>query len=202
MTGDAAAPRRPRGRPGYSSDEMLRRCIEVFNERGFDATSMAYLAERLGVSKSAIFHHFDGKDAILAAALDEALGELAELVATTHDADSAYERLRLTVNSAVLILLGHLPAVTLLLRVRGNSEVELRALQRRRDIDRQLAGQVSAAIAEGSLRSDVDPDVVSRFIFGMVNSLTDWYRTSGSVDATVLATSVSTVLFDGLSTSR
>ena len=84
---------------------------------------------------------------------------------------------------SVRVLVEHLPAVTLLLRVRGNSEVELAALRRRREIDDRLAALVSAAAAEGSLRADLPPDLVSRLLFGMVNSLVEWYRPGGPVDA-------------------
>jgi hypothetical protein len=106
--------------------------------------------------------------------------------------------LRAAVRGSVRVLVEHLPAVTLLLRVRGNSEVELAALRRRREIDDRLAALVSAAVAEGSLRADLPPDLVSRLLFGMVNSLVEWYRPGGPVDAGVLADTITTLAFDGL----
>jgi hypothetical protein len=72
--------------------------------------------------------------------------------------------------------------VTLLLRVHGNSEVELAALRRRRALDDRLAGLVQAAADEGALRDDIPPDLISRLLFGMVNSLVEWYRPDGKVD--------------------
>lgn len=110
----------------------------------------------------------------------------------------AAARLRRAVRDSVRVLVEHLPAVTLLLRVRGNSAVELAALRRRREIDDRLATLVSAAVAEGSLRSDLPPDLVSRLLFGMVNSLAEWYRAGGPVDADALAATITTLAFDGL----
>ena len=69
-----ATPRR--GRPGYDAPTVLRRAIEVFNRQGYEATSIGDLARELGVTKSAIYHHVPSKEALLAAALDEALDEL------------------------------------------------------------------------------------------------------------------------------
>ena len=92
-----------------------------------------------------------------------------------------------------------MPAVTLLLRVRGNSEIELAALKRRRAIDDKLAALVQAAVDEGALRADIPPDLISRLLFGMVNSLSEWYRSNASVDPDVLATSIAALAFDGLS---
>jgi AcrR family transcriptional regulator len=188
-----------RGRPGYDQETVLRRAVEVFNRQGYDGTSMGDLARELGVGKSALYHHVPGKEALLAQALDEALDGLTAVLDRPTGA-SAYERLRAAVRDSVRVLVEHLPAVTLLLRVRGNSEVELAALRRRREIDDRLAALVSAAAAEGSLRADLPPDLVSRLLFGMVNSLVEWYRPGGPVDADMLADALATLAFEGLNT--
>jgi len=39
-----------------------------------------------------------------------------------------------------------------------------------------VAGLVTQAAAEGDLRSDVAPAAAARLLFGMVNSLIEWYR--------------------------
>lgn len=145
-----------RGRPGYDQETVLRRAVELFNRQGYDGTSMGDLARELGVGKSAIYHHVPGKEALLARALDEALDGLAAVLDAPAGA-TAYERLRAAVRDSVRVLVDHLPAVTLLLRVRGNSETELAALRRRREIDDRLAARVAAAAAEGSLRADLPP---------------------------------------------
>ncbi|MCP2263954.1 TetR/AcrR family transcriptional regulator [Promicromonospora thailandica] len=201
MTTDAPPGRRPRGRPGHDREAVLRTAIELFNRRGFDATSVSDLAAELGVTKSAVYHHFVSKEALLAAALDEALEGLSaavEAAAVASDGQRSIVRLRTAVEAAVRILATHLPAVTLLLRVRGNSDVERSAMERRRHIDDRLSALVRQAAAEGDLRADVEPDVISRLVFGMVNSLTDWYRPGGPLDDAALAATVSGVLFDGL----
>jgi len=188
-----------RGRPGYDQQTVLRRAVEVFNRQGYDGTSMGDLARELGVGKSALYHHVPGKEALLSQALDEALDGLAAVLDRPAGA-TAYDRLRTAVRDSVRVLVEHLPAVTLLLRVRGNSAVELAALRRRREIDDRLAELVSAAAAEGSLRADLPPDLVSRLLFGMVNSLVEWYRPGGPVDAGMLADALATLAFEGLNT--
>jgi AcrR family transcriptional regulator len=188
-----------RGRPGYDQQTVLRRAVEVFNRQGYDGTSMGDLARELGVGKSALYHHVPGKEALLSQALDEALDGLTAVLDRPAGA-TAYDRLRAAVRDSVRVLVEHLPAVTLLLRVRGNSEVELAALRRRREIDDRLAELVAAAAAEGSLRGDLPPDLVSRLLFGMVNSLVEWYRPGGPVDADTLADALATLAFEGLAT--
>ena len=198
-TDDTPAPRR--GRPGYDQATVLRRAIELFNRQGYEGTSMADLAAELGLTKSAIYHHIESREQLLSAALDEALDELTAVVDVAVEPGApgtAGSRLRVLVHESVRILADHLPAVTLLLRVRGNSPVEVAALERRRVLDEKLAGLVTAAVAEGVVRSDVTPELISRLLFGMVNSLIEWYRPDGPVSSEALARAITALAFDGI----
>ena len=82
--------------------------------------------------------------------------------------------------------------------MRGNSDVETAALARRREIDDELAAMVSDAVAEGALRDDLPPDLISKLLFGQVNSLVEWVRPDGRYDAHTLAHAVTAIAFDGL----
>jgi hypothetical protein len=66
--------------------------------------------------------------------------------------------------------------VTLLLRVRGNTDTERWALERRRDFDHKVADLLKAAAADGDLRGDVEVRLATRLVFGMINSIVEWYR--------------------------
>jgi len=48
-------------------DRILDIALELFTEQGFDATSLRQIAERLGVTKAALYYHFESKDDILMA---------------------------------------------------------------------------------------------------------------------------------------
>jgi AcrR family transcriptional regulator len=195
-TENADPARTRRGRPGHSLDSLLDVAVAVFNERGYDATSMEELAARLGVTKSAIYHHVSSKVELLRLALDRALDALFAVTeepgATTGP---AIDRLEHVVRGSIRVLAAELPFVTLLLRVRGNSPVEESALARRRRFDR-----IRAAAEEGDVRPDVDPAITSRLLFGTVNSLTEWYRPDGGLSADDLADALVATTFDGLRT--
>ncbi|WP_438353428.1 TetR/AcrR family transcriptional regulator [Microbacterium sp. CJ88] len=197
MTSETATPRR--GRPGYDRGQVLTIAVRLFNDQGYDATSVADLAQALGLTKSALYHHFTSKDELLALALDEALTGLEGALDTAEAAhSSAADRLRAVIHGAVDVLADHLPEVTLLLRVRGNSATEQAALDRRRVFDARVAGLVAAAQAEGWVRTDVDAAVATRLIFGMINSVVEWYRPDGQLDRTELAADILAVVMDGL----
>lgn len=202
MSVDAVRVPGRRGRPGHSVDSLLDGAIALFNERGYEATSMDEVAARLGVTKSAIYHHVPSKVELLRLALDRALDALFAVTQETGaTAGPAIDRLEYVVRGSVRVLAAELPFVTLLLRLRGNTEVERTALQRRREFDRIVTGLVRAAEHEGDVRTDVDPALVSRLLFGTVNSLTEWYRPGGDLSAEDLSDAVVTITFSGLRTT-
>lgn len=187
-----------RGRPGYDVTSLLAVAVDVFNERGYDGTSMDDLAGRLGVAKSAIYHHVASKQELLRLALDRALDGWAAVADATRALDApAIDRLEFLVRGTVEVLQRDLPYVTLLLRVHGNTDIERAALTRRRQFDRYVATLVREAEAAGDIRPDVDPATTARLLFGMVNSLVEWYRPGKRIDAG-LADAVCAVAFDGL----
>jgi len=201
---EIASASRRRGRPGYDLEAVLQAAVEVFNERGYDGASMEDLSKRLGIAKSAIYHHVSGKEELLRLALDRALDGWFEAAERAQETDApAIERLEMLVRGTVAMLETRLPYVTLLLRVRGNTPVERAALDRRRSFDRLVASLVEEAERDGDVRADVDPKVTARLLSGMVNSLTEWYRPgSRPAGSPPLADAMCAIAFDGLRVFR
>lgn len=199
VTENLAKPRTRADRPSQTPESILGVAVEVFNRHGYDATSMGVLAENLGITKSAIYHHVPSKEYLLELALDRALGGL-EGILTDPLASTgpAVDRLRFVLRSAVGVLIEQLPFVTLLLRLRGNTEIERGALERRRAFNRAVAQLVDEARAEGALRKDIDAGTTTRLLFGMINSIVEWYRPDGPVSAAQVADDVVAVAFGGL----
>lgn len=187
------------GREPYDIAAVLDIAVAAFNEFGYDATSISILADRLGTSKSAIYYHVTGKEDLLRLALDRAIGRLEALLELREaTVGSAEERLQFVVRGAVRVLVDDLPYVTLLLRLRGNTDVERQALERRREFDHAVAILVDEARAEGTLRADIDARTTTRLLFGMINSIADWYRPGGTLSREQLADDVISVAFGGL----
>ena len=198
---EASTPKRSRrGRPGYDRETLINKATEVFVSRGYDGTSMDTVARELGITKSAIYHHVTSKEELLHLAISRGVRALDSAVETEslRENVNALERLRLAVRASVVILIEYHHSVTLLLRVRGNSPLEREALEARRNIDAKVRALVEAAITEGGLRSDFTPGLITRLLFGMVNSITEWYRPSYPVDPETIAEAVTTMAFQGL----
>lgn len=188
-----------RGRPGYTRDDVIARAVAAFNDHGYEATSMGLLAKSLGVSKSALYHHVSSKEEILVEATDRALRGLGAVIdMATMTRGQAIEQLEAMVEGSVRVLCENPECVTLLLRLRGNTDVELELLHRRRALTRQIEEVVRRAQDEGSVRTDLNAGSISRLMFGMINSIVEWYRPGGPHGPEDLAKIVPAIIFDGV----
>ncbi|RDG36323.1 TetR/AcrR family transcriptional regulator [Streptomyces corynorhini] len=191
-------------RDTYTPETLLTVAVRVFNERGYDGTSMEHLSKAAGISKSSIYHHVAGKEELLRRAVSRALdglfGILGEEGATRG---RTIARVEYVTRRTVEVLMAELPYVTLLLRVRGNTQTERWAMERRREFDQRVADLLKAAAADGDLRADMDIRLATRLLFGMVNSLVEWYRpqAAGGYDREQVADAVVRLAFDGLRTA-
>jgi AcrR family transcriptional regulator len=72
--------------------------LELFAEHGYDSTSLREIAERLGITKAAVYYHFRSKDEILASLIEDFLAQLDGLVrwgeSQRHSAATRVEVLR------------------------------------------------------------------------------------------------------------
>ncbi|WP_405778742.1 TetR/AcrR family transcriptional regulator [Streptomyces sp. NBC_00859] len=190
-------------RETYTPETLLTVAVRVFNERGYDGTSMEHLSRAAGISKSSIYHHVVGKEELLRRAVSRAIdGLFGVLDEPGAVRGRAIQRVEYVTRRTVGVLVAELPYVTLLLRVRGNTKTERWAMERRREFDQRVADLLKAAVAEGDLRSDVDIRLATRLLFGMINSLVEWVRPAQGAgpDADQLAEAVVQLAFEGLRT--
>jgi AcrR family transcriptional regulator len=185
-------------RQQYDVARLLAVAVEVFIERGYDGTSMGDLAKATRLSKSSIYHHIESKEQLLRLAVERALGALfAVLDEDGAKAERAVDRLRYVLGREIQVLCAELPYVIVLLRVRGNTPTERWALEQRRKFDAQVRAIVEEASAAGELHSDLRPALAERLVFGMINSITEWYR-PGRADVDELQHAVVELALAGL----
>lgn len=188
-----------RGRPGHDLESVLQGAVRAFNEHGYDGTAMEDLSHELGISKSAIYHHVRSKEELLTLATDRALDSLFALLEEIDAVPgTSFERLQELLYRASLVLVRELPFVTLLLRLRGNTRAQRQALARRREFDRHTTALVAQARDDGFLRSDVNPAVTARLLFGMVNSVVEWYRPRHGDSPEEIARTIQTIALSGV----
>lgn len=189
-------PRKP-----YDIDSLTDVALRVFAERGYDGASMDDVARAAGITKASIYHHVSGKEALLERGLGRALDALFAIVDEPAARDGrAIDRLRHIVERVAETTMQLLPELTVLFRIHGASKSEREAVERRRTFDRLVTGIIAQAQRDGDVRRDLDARLLARLIFGMSNSVVEWYR-SGSLTRGAIARAVVAIAFDGVSRS-
>ncbi len=169
-----------RKRVSYDAESIGDVALEVFRVRGYDAASMQDLARAAGVTKPAFYHHVGGKEELLARGLTKALDALfAMLKEPEAVTGTSAARLRYIIGRIVELEDALLAPVTVLLRSRGTTEVERQALSRRRSFDTHVTALIAQGQREGSLRSDIDPNLMARLVIGMATWVIEWYQPGG-----------------------
>jgi AcrR family transcriptional regulator len=183
----------------YDVDAVVDVAVRVFLERGYDGASMGDIAREAQLGKSSLYHHVAGKEELLRRALARALDALFAALDEPQCRDGrARERLTAVIRRTIECMTALPAEVALLLRVRGNTATERWALDRRRELDRIVTALVREAVADGDLRADLDPALVTRLVFGMTNSVVEWYRPGGPLGSAAIVEAVQAIVFDGL----
>ncbi len=58
---------------GNTRQQILQAALELFSTQGFEATSMSQIADAVGIRKASVYSHFESKQALLDALLQETL---------------------------------------------------------------------------------------------------------------------------------
>jgi len=160
---------------------VLTTAAELFNERGFHATSLDDIAARLHVSKPTLYYYVKNKDEILLACVSKGLAmTLAGIEASRAAGGNTLEQLRACMQVYADIVMQ--PFGMCLIRV-GDEEVpepartELRRLKS--EIDLAFRRLVAQGVEEGLLHP-CDPKMTAFVIAGALSWIGRWYQPQGS----------------------
>lgn len=193
----SAEPRKP-----YDIDSLTDVALRVFAERGYEGASMDDVARAAGITKASIYHHVSGKEALLDRGLTRALDALFAVLDEPEARDgTARDRLAYIIRRVAEVTLRMQPELTVLVRVRGGSKSERAALERRRAFDRTVTELIAQAQRDGAIRAELDPRLVVRLIFGMSNSVVEWYRV-GALSSEAIASAIVGLAFEGMLPQR
>lgn len=152
---------------GNTKQEILDAALELFSVQGFEATSISQVAGAVGIRKASLYSHFENKQAILDALVQEVLEQYKEhsLFAKTAWEKDASD-LPATPDAAVQMIQGqiryilHDPAISrarkmLVIEQFQNPELaELQTKQNYSDVLQYFTGFVKQLIRQGALAED------------------------------------------------
>lgn len=120
MTAAKAAPKAVSTAPKrrkLRKEEIVAEATRLFAERGYDGASMGDLAERVGLRKASLFHHFPSKDVLYATVLTQLIDGVQRAVVTAATSDGSFVARLDALSDALTTTLGAQPyAARLLVR--------------------------------------------------------------------------------------
>jgi AcrR family transcriptional regulator len=170
----------PREADGSRREHILRAAARAFAEKGYRATSLQEIADEVGVTRPAFYHHFKSKQEILAAIVDMALERAEATVDQATETDApATDQLRDFIRRYVEINTEH-AEVPALFQSLGELDEEAAesARLRRSAIDHKLAGLIERGVRTGELATP-SPRIAAYAILGAANWMHAWYRSGG-----------------------
>ena len=179
-------------------DEILQAALDAFRERGYHATTLDHIALRLGVRKTALYHYFPDKEAILFECHRVSLAELDRILRSTSRLPSVSGRVRAIVREHVRIMIETLHGSPLAFEVTALSPARQKEIIGARDrYERLLRRLIARGIRDGSFRP-VDPKLATFAILGAINWIARWYRPEGEAQAPEVGAEFADYLVGGL----
>src|SRR5271166_2070070 len=202
MLREAATERRqePRHEP---RQEILRTAARLFQQQGYDATSMNDVAAALKLSKGGLYHHFQSKDEILFHIMSHAM-EITEQrvinVVRRIDGGRAEERLRTLIRLHIQVVLSPEDReITVMLHENHPLPPALRRKinGRKKDYLHFVEHLIADVQRQRNSRSQVTPRAAALALVGMINWIYQWYKPEGPLTGDALVQQYTDIFFHG-----
>lgn len=174
--GRISDPASPRGR-------VLAAAARLFRQQGYHRTTVRALAAEIGILSGSIFHHFDNKDAILFAVMEEVVVAMDEaLKAAIAEASTTRERVRALIHVELQFIHGKTgDACSVLIHEWGalTDSAQARVLEGRERYFQSWRAILTQAQQEGLC--GVEPEYLMQLIHGAMAWTAHWYRPEGDL---------------------
>lgn len=178
--------------------EIKRAALRAFRERGYHATTLDHIAEHLGVRKTALYHYFADKDAILFECHRESLGELDRILAEARALPAPADQLRHVIVEHVRVMTETLDGSPLAFEVTALSAGRQGEIITGRDrYERELRRILDQGIRSGAFRA-ANSKVAVFAILGAINWIARWWRPGGALSTDEIGQQFADQLVGGL----
>jgi AcrR family transcriptional regulator len=162
-------PTQPRGEGTHS--RILRAAADCFARQGYDGTGVAEICERAGVTKGAFYHHFETKQLLFLALLEEWLAgldtQLAQARTQTASLPEALRQMVARAGASLEIARGQVPLFLEFWSKASRDPIVWQAtIDPYRRYHLLIAGLVEQGVAEGSLRP-VNPNSAAHLLLSL-----------------------------------
>ena len=183
--------------------EVIDVAARIFNEKGYEATSIQEIAEEVGILKGSLYYYIDTKEDLLFAVIREAYDAALSVIEQLEQRDGdALELIEALVHGHAQVFAATFVQSSVFFReFRALSEERQKTIREAGDVyNRFLISQIRRGQRSGEVKSDINPRLAAIGIIGMMNSMAFWYRPEGPASAAQIGREFSRLVIGGLQT--
>jgi AcrR family transcriptional regulator len=188
--------------PVDSRQEILRTAARLFQQRGYDATSMNDVAAALKLSKGGLYHHFQSKDEILFEIMNHAMEMTQErVISPVRNIADPLERLRALIRLHIEVVLSPRDReITVMLHENHPLPPALRKRinHRKKEYVHFVEGLIADVQRSRGAKTAVSPRAGAFALLGMINWIYQWYKPEGELQANNLIPQFTELIFGGI----
>ncbi len=181
--------------------EILRTAARLFQQQGYDGTSMNDIAAALKLSKGGLYHHFQSKDEILFDLMNQAMDITEErVIKVARGISDPEDRLRSVIRLHIGVVLSQSDwEITVMLHENHPLAPPLRKRinGRKKDYIHFVENLVAEVQRKRGSQSMVDPRAAAFALLGMMNWIYQWYKPHGALQEDQLARQYTEIFFAG-----
>jgi AcrR family transcriptional regulator len=185
-----------------SRQEILRTAARLFQQRGYDATSMNDVAAALKLSKGGLYHHFQSKDEILYEIMNHAMEITQERVLNpVRSIADPEERLRALIRLHIEVVLSPRDReITVMLHENHPLPPALRKRinSRKKDYVHFLESLMAEVQRSRHTKGKVGPHAAAFALLGMINWIYQWHKPEGELQVQNLVPQFTDLIFRGI----
>jgi TetR/AcrR family transcriptional regulator, cholesterol catabolism regulator len=185
--------------------EILEVSVEIFSKRGYRATGLRDIAEKVGLRQPSLYHYFPSKEYILIElyeqVMEDSIQAVSSVVEKGLEPDVVFrevleERIRYMCLNQRLV------------RIFFEEEAELppqltkKLRRRQREYEDIYVSLLEAGVKKGKFQLSTTPRIALYTLLGAVNWSYRWYNPEGSLSVEKLASDIAEMLMRGIERTR
>lgn len=182
-------------------EQVIRKAAELFREKGYAASSMRDLAQKLGIEAASLYSHIKSKEEILQNLCFDMAGEfIKSLNAVESKSMSASEKLTEGIIGHIQVMAKDLIASAVFMNEhRHLSQPFLREfLLLRINYINRFKNIIQQGVEQGEFKSSIDRKLAVMTLFSSLNWMPLWYDPNSAIDPTELGKQLADMLVNGL----
>jgi AcrR family transcriptional regulator len=181
--------------------EILRAAARLFQQQGYDATSMNDVAAAMKLSKGGLYHHFQSKDEILFHIMSDAMDITEErVINVARRVEGAEERLRTLIRLHIEVVISQEDReITVMLHENHPLPAAFRRKinGRKKDYVHFVENLIGDVQRQRNASSQISPRAAAFALLGMINWIYQWYKPDGPLTGDAIVRQYTDIFFRG-----